>query len=222
MDVIALIVTGIGVAIAGFALFASRRSAASAERSAAAAEDSAASSRRSADAAEQSVHLQAKSLDFETARHAEEKRQEAERRAPRFEPKGDHSAGAFNLHANDPRFGAHLLNVGGSVAKAEQASLDHHGNTIAGRFLAGDEKGVQEPAPELRVQPGKGLIIQFSSPEIEPLRQSPERPVLTLVYSGLSDQRWRLVLTLGRMPDDPTRRIQWRVIESATWPVKDD
>lgn len=240
MDVFALIASFAGVAIALGALIVSGRGVRAAEtsaveakrsadaaqdssessrRSAAAAEDSAGSSRRSADAAERTAQADEHMLELERERVRTELDERAERERPRFEPVADHGPGTFNLHTNDPRFGATLRNIGGSAALVESALLHHPAGGTPGKMLPGEARGPVEPVETLLVSPGMNVTLLFESSEVETLRDSQSRAGLTIVFSSADGRhRWRTDIALGRLPVSAAQRLQWRAVDMDTRP----
>jgi len=212
MEIAAFVISLVGLVVAGAALWVSLRGTRAAERSATAAEASAQAANISASAATRSADTAEQGLDLEQRRADVEEQQRREAAAPRFEPVRDYQPGTFNLHANDPRFAAHLRNVGGSTALVESAVLRHVGGETAGLLRPGDSTSVAADAAQLHVAPGEHVILLFEAPAIDMLRSTTEAPLeLDVRYSSPAGQG-RERLRLGRLPVDHTRRMQWRVI----------
>jgi hypothetical protein len=211
MDIAAFVVSVVGLSAACAALWISLRGARAAERSATASEDSAQAAKVSAGAATRNADAAEQGLALNTRRVQSEEQQRREAAAPRFEPVRRHSPGTFNLHGAQPRFAAHLRNVGGSTALIESVRLRHVGGETEGKLMPGDETGVVEEVSQLHVSPGERVTLIFEAPEIECLRTTSEPLGLEVQYSSAAGQN-QLLLRLGRLPADHTRRLQWRSI----------
>lgn len=211
MKVAAFVIAVVGLLVAGVALSVSLRRARAAERSATAAKDSPKAANVSAGAATRSADTAEQGLDIEMRRADAEERQRREAAAPRIGPVRDHRPGTFNLHGDDPRFPAHLRNVGGSTAVVQSARLRHVGGETCGLLRSGESNGVAEDAPTLDVAQGEHVILNFESPEIEILRTTIE-PLELEVSDSSPAGHSRHRLRLGRLLTDRTGRMQWRVI----------